>query len=462
LPITGHRFFIEVNSSMFIRYRSRIRGRGPLQAPTIFPALVLATLLAAPVLLSGCKKQGGATTPAAQPPAPTEPAPVAVEDPATPSGDQGVAATTPDESPTTVAADGPAATTGAPAGKTRPPKPGPVLTFEQTSHDWGEISDFKQVRTSFTFTNTGTEQLNIESAKGSCGCTVPTLRKREYVPGESGTIDVVFDPKGRSGQQPKKITVKSNSRVLPELVLNINALVVPMVKLPSKYIQLGIEKLGTEHRRTIKLNFTDPELVITDITSNQPYVTGHLVEAGSPDPTSEIINAYKAVIEIVIAEDAPWGTMTGVRASIHVRGRPKGELEPLETKYDIYVQGTLFGEIEASREFGGSRRSPTTRLSIGSIASGQPFEQSLRLTRTTGEPFTITEADVLDSTLPGVQVRTDQVDPATYDLVVFGTPTDFTGFVRGKVIVKTDLPAESELQIDFNGRVQEGGVAVGR
>ena len=72
---------------------------------------------------------------------------------------------------------------------------------------------------SYTFTNTGTGMLRINEVKAGCGCTVPSLSKYDYLPGESGSIEIVFDPKGRKGKSTKYVTVKSSSSVPRRIVV---------------------------------------------------------------------------------------------------------------------------------------------------------------------------------------------------------------------------------------------------
>lgn len=90
---------------------------------------------------------------------------------------------------------------------------GPVTTvsFERTVHDFGRVPSGPAYKTSFKLTNTGKEDLIISNAKASCGCTVPTYSAEPIKPGQTGTIDVEFDSKGRAGEQLKQITVTTNT-----------------------------------------------------------------------------------------------------------------------------------------------------------------------------------------------------------------------------------------------------------
>jgi hypothetical protein len=87
----------------------------------------------------------------------------------------------------------------------------PSFSWEKESHDFGEIAQGEKVAYSFKFTNNGKSDLIISSAKGSCGCTVPEYSKDPVAPGEEGKIDVVFDSKGKSGGQNKKVTLVANT-----------------------------------------------------------------------------------------------------------------------------------------------------------------------------------------------------------------------------------------------------------
>jgi hypothetical protein len=100
----------------------------------------------------------------------------------------------------------------------------PVFTFEKDVHDFGTIVQGEKVAYSFKFKNTGKGDLIITSAKGSCGCTVPSYPEAPIAPGGEGVIDVVFDSTGKSGQQNKKITLVANT-IPNTVVLAINGTV---------------------------------------------------------------------------------------------------------------------------------------------------------------------------------------------------------------------------------------------
>jgi hypothetical protein len=87
---------------------------------------------------------------------------------------------------------------------------GPVMKFEKDVHDFGKISQGERVSYSFKFENTGSEDLIISDAHGSCGCTVPKFPKKPVAPGEEEVIDVEFASEGKSGKQEKTVTLTTN------------------------------------------------------------------------------------------------------------------------------------------------------------------------------------------------------------------------------------------------------------
>lgn len=88
---------------------------------------------------------------------------------------------------------------------------GAVMSFdkEQTTIDYGTIEKGGDPIRKFKFTNTGNEPLIIKTAKGSCGCTVPTYPKEPIMPGESNVIEVRYDTQ-RVGMFTKTVTLTTN------------------------------------------------------------------------------------------------------------------------------------------------------------------------------------------------------------------------------------------------------------
>ncbi len=87
----------------------------------------------------------------------------------------------------------------------------PKMVFDKELHDFGIIKAGEKVSYSFRFVNRGGGDLIIQSASGSCGCTVPDFPKEPIPPGREGYIRVMFNSEGKSGIQEKQVTVLANT-----------------------------------------------------------------------------------------------------------------------------------------------------------------------------------------------------------------------------------------------------------
>ncbi len=99
----------------------------------------------------------------------------------------------------------------------------PKLTFEKNVHDFGTIKQDDVVETEFIFTNEGKQDLNIRKTKANCGCTASKPLKTTLKPGETSSIKVTFNSKGRRGVQQKSVTIFSNDPSKPTQRITIKA-----------------------------------------------------------------------------------------------------------------------------------------------------------------------------------------------------------------------------------------------
>jgi hypothetical protein len=99
-------------------------------------------------------------------------------------------------------------------------KDGAKIEFESETIDYGTIENNADGNREFKFTNTGNAPLVITTAKGSCGCTVPTWPKEAIAPGQSSVIKVHYDTK-RTGAFSKSVTLISNAVNTPSKVIHI-------------------------------------------------------------------------------------------------------------------------------------------------------------------------------------------------------------------------------------------------
>ncbi len=85
-----------------------------------------------------------------------------------------------------------------------------VFEFETEVLDYGTIAHNSDGKRVLKFKNIGKAPIIISRAKGSCGCTVPTVPKRPIMPGETAEIGVKYST-NRVGSFSKTITLYSNA-----------------------------------------------------------------------------------------------------------------------------------------------------------------------------------------------------------------------------------------------------------
>lgn len=101
----------------------------------------------------------------------------------------------------------------------------PVISFENTEHDFGRIVDGVKVSYTFKFKNTGDGDLIIHQVKSSCGCTATKFSKEVIPPGGKGKIQLTFDSSNRPGMNHKTARVVTNTQPNTH-ILRISAQVV--------------------------------------------------------------------------------------------------------------------------------------------------------------------------------------------------------------------------------------------
>jgi hypothetical protein len=89
---------------------------------------------------------------------------------------------------------------------------GPIIAWEKSTFDFGDVPQGDKVEHTFKFKNAGNEPLIITNVQVTCGCTTPKGWARDPIaPGQSGEITIAFNSLGKFGKQNKVVTVVSNA-----------------------------------------------------------------------------------------------------------------------------------------------------------------------------------------------------------------------------------------------------------
>jgi hypothetical protein len=112
------------------------------------------------------------------------------------------------------------------------PTTGAMIKFEEETHDFGDLMQGGDASYVFKFTNSGTSDLLISGAKGSCGCTVPKWSSEPVAPGAEGEIRVQYDS-NRIGGINKSVTINSNAVNEPVKTIFIKGNITPKPAEPN-------------------------------------------------------------------------------------------------------------------------------------------------------------------------------------------------------------------------------------
>jgi len=175
----------------------------------------------------------------------------------------------------------------------------------------------------FKFRNAGNEAIEFLSLRPSCGCLSIYPEKKRYLPGESGTLKVVFDLANRIGPQEKsiKITTSNNPTKTQRLVVKVN--------IPEAYRLSATRLLWQENQRETQsvtlTNVSAQPIAIARVSSSDKRLKINLktIRKGfeyrielTPDPG---IGNVRSVIRIETVPPEGMEESKGYRIYAHIK-----------------------------------------------------------------------------------------------------------------------------------------------
>ena len=313
---------------------------------------------------------------------------------------------------------------------------GAGITLEWEERDFGTIWDFESVTTTFPFTNNGTKPLVLSKLQAGCGCTTPVADKTILQPGESGTITVTFNPRGKSKKQDKKVTIFSNAARNPEKAFWIRSYVNTFIDVEKKFLDLGEMRLGEPHSIEFDFAPVDPNFVVTSLVGSGKhgeFVTAEELNMPADSPRRIRINVNPA---------RQWGAF---HSQLIVNGRgttPEGK--EINHSFTMFANGKTYGQLKADQHV----------LSVGSLKKGDSYHKRLHIFHEDGAPFEVISTTVLKPSVTGINTTPVQMLDGSYEIIVSGTlPPDHVGSINGEILVQTDIIGEELLKFRIAGVV---------
>jgi hypothetical protein len=325
------------------------------------------------------------------------------------------------------------------AGGVQPSDPAQSpLSWDGMAHDFGNIPDTAMVTHIFRFTNRTDKRVTIQSAAGSCGCTVPALEKKAFEPGESGEMTVTFNPQHRRGPQPKQITVMyAEPAGTPSTVLTINSNVQPlMVVEPMKMYLMEVDaKQGKSTEITVSGRKADFQVLGVDTTN--PNLSISVGEKRAVTIDGEQFQQYP--VSVMVKPNAPLGEF---QTELAIRTN-----EPTAASTNYIFVADVVGELKAT----------PNKLTLRAYTPNIPFANVVTLESRSGRSFKVTSVEVEgrdDMQLVADVEPNNMTGKPAYTVRLNGVTPDVTGMVSGEIIVKTDLPDNPEIRLPFSTSIR--------
>lgn len=144
---------------------------------------------------------------------------------------------------------------------------GNALSWEKTIVEVDAEIGQGEVNAYYPFTNTSDSSITITKSTASCGCTVPSLEKDTYAPGETGKLLATFDIGSRVGPQRKEITVEVQEAGGPQSYkLTLNVDIPQLIQLKRRALLWKIGEDATSKECEIEIHSKHP-MKIADVFS---------------------------------------------------------------------------------------------------------------------------------------------------------------------------------------------------
>ncbi len=323
---------------------------------------------------------------------------------------------------------------------------GPKLDLTIKAIELGLISDNEKVPSKIAFTNSGTGLLTIERINTSCGCTAADLSTKDYLPGESGEIDITYDPTGRAGKQRKVITIISNDRDqrMTQVVLTVEIDPIIEVGTPVVSAKNVVFGEGAEARVTFKCDWKEFEVKAVTIAGSSVEA---VVEKEEVVKLADGREEHQITVLIKISPEAPIGYVRRTLDMLAVIG--DGESAPFEQAASATINVNVVGDIQST----------PSRISFGRLNAGGEYERRLTIKSRRGKPFKI-ESVEFDRPIPGeseLSIESVELDAdglsATYSIVLKGKAPAKPGIINGSIRIRTNVAEQAEMKIAVVGSV---------
>ncbi len=311
-----------------------------------------------------------------------------------------------------------------------------ILVMSSKTQDAGEILDLEDVDLTYLFRNTGAGPLTITQVKTTCGCTVPELEKKTYMPGESGTLNVKFDPRGKAGAIARNITIFTDSDSTPSETIIVRALVKPVVVIEPKVVPFEAIQKGNSATKEFKIYGRTDDFKVTRATASDPDVFDIEIEdMGEAEYRGE--NLRLSIVRVTVKDNA---RPDNHRTDITIR--TNDERKPIVTTTAI---ARVLGDLKID----------PVRVTMGRMVVGDAFEKEFVVGSKSGTAFNIKSVGLSTIALEHeISYEPANEEKSEWRVKITGTVTHPAPRFNTPILITTDVEDESELTVQMYGQLR--------
>ncbi|MCU0689381.1 MAG: DUF1573 domain-containing protein [Phycisphaerales bacterium] len=300
------------------------------------------------------------------------------------------------------------------------------LKFDTAFHDFGNIDDDKPVEFKFTFRNSGIAPVTINNIRTSCGCSAatPDNDKRVYAPGETGSMKVTFDPRGRRGEERKTVTIETDSLANPNIELRLRSLVVPQMLIEPTTIFFGeVPILDQGRTQEFSIASRIAGFEIKGMTINHPQAKIEPIGTDEVDMGGQKLkrNRYRVTMPTGLAL-GNWNNALVIQTN-----------NPAQPQINVPMLAIVVGDVRTTPE----------RVFVRMSGQGQPWQGDVTVSTRNTQPFNIISAEPYD--VPPEMRMVIDLQPSgpnlrnSYRVRAAGLTPRLITDIKGGVRLRTDL-----------------------
>lgn len=288
--------------------------------------------------------------------------------------------------------------------------------FETFDHDFGVVARGAKAEFRFVFKNLYMEDVHVQSARSTCGCTLVRVENPLVKTYETGAIVATVNSRAFVGSKGATITVVFDRPYYAEVQLRVRSYIRSDIVFEPEAVNFGNVDFGNSAERTVTINYSGSRnWRITDVVSPSPYITTSISEPMVSG--SQIV--YR--LNVRLLDNAPIGSLTN-HLILKTNDRTADSV-PLR------IEGTVVAPISVT---------PAT-LFLGLVKPGDKVSKQLVIR--SKEPIRITNIDCEPCTgqLEADLSRADK--PATVHVI----PITYTaGEESGRIVINIHIHTDSE------------------